>query len=67
MLELAIKTAPKRILVRVEVSLAFLVLDKQKYRDRAKRELETAVKLEPTDAAERRQCERAKRELENWR
>jgi hypothetical protein len=67
LLELAIKTAPKRILVRVETALAFLVLDKQKYRERAKRELETAVKLEVTDAAERRQFERAKRELENWR
>ncbi len=67
LLELAIKTAPKRLLVRVESALAFLVLDKQKYRDRAKRELETAVKLEPTDAAERRQLERAKRELENWK
>ena len=67
LLELAIKTAPKRILVRVEVALAFLVLDKQKYRDRAKRELEVAAKLEATDAAERRQLDRAKRELENWR
>ena len=67
LLELAIKTAPKRILVRVETALAFLVLDKQKYRERAKRELETAIKLEVTDAAERRQFERAKRELENWR
>ena len=67
LLELAIKTAPKRILVRVEVALAFLVLDKQKYRDRAKRELEVAAKLEAIDAAERRQLERAKRELENWR
>lgn len=67
LLELAIRTAPKRILVRVETALAFLVLDKQKYRERAKRELETAVKLEVIDAAERRQFERAKRELENWR
>ncbi len=67
LLELAIKTAPKRILVRVETALALLVLDKQKYRDRAKRELEVAAKLEVVDAAERRQSERAKRELENWR
>ncbi len=67
LLELAIKTAPKRILVRVETALAFLVLDKQKYRERAKRELETAIKLEVIDAAESRQFERAKRELENWR
>jgi tetratricopeptide (TPR) repeat protein len=65
--ELAIKTAPKRILVRVETALAFLVLDKQKYQNRAKRELEIAIKLEVTDAAEKRQFERAKRELENLR
>jgi tetratricopeptide (TPR) repeat protein len=67
LLELAIRTAPKRILVRVEVALALLVLDKPKYRDRAKAEIQTAVKLEPTDFAERRQLERAKDLLEEWR
>jgi hypothetical protein len=67
LLELAIKTAPKRILVRVEVALAFLVLDKQKYRARALLEVQTAVKLEPIDFAERRQLERAKDLLEELR
>jgi tetratricopeptide (TPR) repeat protein len=67
LLELAIKTAPKRILVRVETALAFLTLDKQKYRERAVAELQTAIKLEPTDFAERRQLERAKDLLEELR
>jgi hypothetical protein len=53
--------------VRVEVALALLVLDKQKYRDRAKAELQIAVKLDPIDFAERRQFERAKDLLEEWR
>jgi tetratricopeptide (TPR) repeat protein len=67
LLELALKTAPKRILVRVETALAFLILDKQKYRERAKSELQIAVKLEPSDFAERRQLERAKDLLEDLR
>lgn len=65
--ELALKTAPKKILVRVEAALGFLVLDKQKYLERAKRELETALKLEAADFAERRQLERAKDLLEDLR
>jgi hypothetical protein len=59
----AVKLEPKRILVRVEVASGLLVLDKTKYLDRAKRELEIAVKLEPSDYGEKQQLERAKRDL----
>ncbi len=65
--ENAIKLEPKRILVRVEVASGLLVLDKTKYLDRAKRELEIAIKLEPIDHSEKQQLERAKRDLERLR
>jgi tetratricopeptide (TPR) repeat protein len=59
----AIKLEPKQIVVRVEVAIGLLTLDKNKYLERAKRELEIAVKLEPSDYYDRQKLEQAKREL----
>ena len=59
----AVRLEPKSIMVRRNYARAMLILDKQKYADRARSQLEIAVKLEPEDYAEGQELERAKRDL----
>ena len=59
----AVRLEPKSIMVRRNYARALLVLDRQKYEDRARAQLEIAVKLEPEDFSEGRELEAAKRDL----
>jgi Tfp pilus assembly protein PilF len=59
----AIRIEPKSIMVRRNYARAMLTLDRKKYEDRARTQLEIAVKFEPEDYAETRELEAAKRDL----
>ncbi len=61
--ERAIAIEPKIIIHRVEYAHALLLLNRDKYKAAAKSQLEIAVKLEPRDAADKLDLERAKRDL----
>ncbi len=59
----AISFEPKIIIHRVEYAKALLLLNRDKFKAAAKSQLEIAVKLEPRDAADKLDLERAKRDL----
>jgi hypothetical protein len=61
--ERAIAVEPKIIIHRVEYAKGMLLLNRDKYKAAAKSQLEIAVKLEPRDAADKLDLERAKRDL----
>ena len=59
----AVKLEPKVIIHRVEFARGLMLIDAGKNRDAAIAQLEVAVTLTPTDAAEKLDLERAKRDL----
>ena len=61
--EKAIAIEPKIIIHRVEYAHGMLLINRDKYKAAAKSQLELAIKLEPRDAADRLDLERAKRDL----
>jgi tetratricopeptide (TPR) repeat protein len=61
--ERAIAIEPKIIIHRVEYAKGMLLLNRDKYKAAAKSQLELALKLEPRDAADKLDLERAKRDL----
>jgi tetratricopeptide (TPR) repeat protein len=61
--ERAINLEPKIIIHRVEYAKGMLLLNRDKYKAAAKSQLEAAIKLEPRDAADKLDLERAKRDL----
>jgi tetratricopeptide (TPR) repeat protein len=61
--ERAIAIEPKVIIHRVEYAKGMLLLNRDKYKEAAKSQLEAAIKLEPRDAADKLDLERAKRDL----
>jgi hypothetical protein len=61
--ERAIAIEPKIIIHRVEYAKGMLLLNRDKYKAAAKAQLEAAIKLEPRDAADKLDLERAKRDL----
>ena len=61
--ERAIAIEPKIIIHRVEYAKGMLLLNRDKYKAAAKSQLELAIKLEPRDAADKLDLERAKRDL----
>jgi hypothetical protein len=61
--ERAIAVEPKIIIHRVEYAKGLLLLNRDKFKAAAKAQLEIAVKLEPRDAADKLDLERAKRDL----
>ncbi len=61
--ERAIAIEPKIIIHRVEYAHAMLLMNRDKFKAQAKAQLETAIKLEPRDAADKLDLERAKRDL----
>ena len=61
--ERAITIEPKIIIHRVEYAKGMLLLNRDKYKAAAKSQLELAIKLEPRDAADKLDLERAKRDL----
>ncbi len=61
--ERAIAIEPKIIIHRVEYAHGMLLLNRDKYKAAAKSQLEIALKLEPRDAADKLDLERAKRDL----
>ena len=61
--ERAIALEPKIIIHRVEYAHGMLLLNRDKFKAAAKSQLEIAIKLEPRDAADKLDLERAKRDL----
>jgi hypothetical protein len=61
--ERAVAVEPKVIIHRVEYAKGMLLLNRDKYKAAAKAQLEIAIKLEPRDAADKLDLERAKRDL----
>ena len=61
--EKAIAIEPKIIIHRVEYAHGMLLINRDKYKAAAKSQLELAIKLEPRDAADKLDLERAKRDL----
>jgi hypothetical protein len=61
--ERALALEPKVIIHRVEYAKAMLLLNRDKFKAAAKAQLEIAIKLEPRDAADKLDLERAKRDL----